>query len=125
MRPDPSLPKGEHVKGTRLWQAPGSPIIQGRSRTERPFWERWLGAAFGAMAIVFIGALLLALREPGVAFGSALSGVALTFLLPALPGAAVGAALGVWLSRTMGWRRHWLVGSIVGATLAVATIAVI
>jgi hypothetical protein len=113
------------VKGTKLWQAPGSPIIQGRSRTERPFWERWLAAAVGAVALVFAVGLLLALREPGVALGAALSSVALTYLLPALPGAAVGAALGVWLSRTMGWRRHWLVGSVVGGVCAAVTIALI
>ena len=113
------------MKGTRLWQAPGSPIIQGRSRTERPFWERWLCAVLGAMAIVLLGALALALREPGVELGAALSGVALAYLIPALPGAAAGAALGVWLSRTMGWRQHWLVGSFVGAVLAVGTIAAI
>jgi len=113
------------VKGTKLWQAPGSPIIQGRSRTEKPFWERWLAAALGAEALVFAVAVLLALREPDVALGAILSSVALTYLVPAIPGAAAGAALGVWLSRTMGWRRHWLVGSVVGAVLAAATIVVI
>jgi hypothetical protein len=113
------------VKGTRLWQAPGSPIIQGRSRTERPFWERWLGGVVGAELIVLVVALLLSLRAPGVSITSALTTVAVSYVVPALPGCAIGAALGVWVSRTMGWRRHWLVGSITGATLAALTIAFI
>ena len=30
------------MKGTKLWQAPGSPIIQGRSRHRASFWQQWL-----------------------------------------------------------------------------------
>lgn len=118
-----SLPKGERVKGTRLWQAPGSPIIQGRSRTERPFWERWLGGFVGAEALVLVGGLLLTLRQPSRDLGATLASVAVSFMIPALPGCLVGAAIGVWLSRTMGWRRHWLVGSLAGALLAAVTLA--
>ena len=74
------------MKGTKLWQAPGSPIIQGRSRTERPFWERWLGGVVGAEAIVLVGALLLALREPRRRSRRRAASVVVSYLLPALPG---------------------------------------
>jgi len=113
------------VKGTRLWQAPGSPIIQGRSRTERPFWERWLAGAISAEAIVLLVAVVWAFREPGAAFGAVVGSVLLTFLLPAMPGCAAGAALGVWISRSMGWRRDWVAGAVLGAILATATVAVL
>lgn len=111
------------MKGTKLWQAPGSPIIQGRSRTERPFWERWLGGFLGAEALVLVSALLLTLRQPSQDFGATMTSVVVSYLLPSIPGCLVGAAIGVWLSRTMGWRRHWLVGAIAGALLAAITLA--
>jgi hypothetical protein len=111
------------VKGTRLWQAPGSPIIQGRSRTERPFWERWLSAVVGAEALVFVVALVNALRASSVVLGDAMTSVALTSLLPALPGCLLGAALGVWLSRTMGWRKHLIVGTVMGAAFGAVSIS--
>ena len=118
-----SLPKGERVKGTRLWQAPGSPIIQGRSRTERPFWERWLKGVAGAELLVFVGATLVALRAADLSLGRALVSAAFSAMLLALPGCLAGAAIGVWVSRTMGWRRHWMVGAVAGAVLGFLTIA--
>jgi len=113
------------VKGTRLWQAPGSPIIQGRSRTERPFWQRWLASVIGAEALVFVVALGMALRESSVILGDAMASVALTSLLLALPGCLIGAAAGVWLSRTMGWRKHLIVGTVMGAALGAVSIALL
>lgn len=113
------------MKGTRLWQAPGSPIIQGRSRTERPFWERWVGGVVGAELIVFAVALVFVLWTGDAPLSTALPSVMLSYMVPALPGCVVGAALGVWMSRTMGWRRHWLVGSIAGAAMGALTIALL
>ena len=110
------------MKGTRLWQAPGSPIIQGRSRTARPFWEVWLWAGALAQAAVVLVGVALRLGQGDQTLVSAMSAVMLTVFLPALPGAVAGSALGVGLSRSMGWRRPWVAGAAVGIALATITI---
>ena len=102
------------MKGTRLWQAPGSPIIQGRSRTLRPFWEVWAVGAAGAEVTLIAVVTVLSLRVPGHTFWHALGSAFLTALIPSLPGCMLGAALGVWVARTMGWQRAWLVGLALG-----------
>jgi len=99
------------VKGTKLWNQPRSPLIQGRSRRERPFWTDWLS---GAVVAVVVGAVLalavLAPKDAGV--------VTLTraFLLPVLAGAGLGSALGVWLAAAFGWHPRWVAGAIFGST---------
>lgn len=113
------------MKGTRLWQAPGSPIIQGRSRTERPFWERWLGGVAGAVVVMFAVGFWVAFRKPDAAFGASFASAAVSYVVPSLPGSIAGAALGVWVSRIMGWRNHWVVGSVCGAGLGAILIAVL
>jgi hypothetical protein len=74
---------------------------------------------------VFACALLLSLRQSGQSLGAGFAAAALSVLLPALPGCLVGSALGVWVSRTMGWRKHWVVGAVLGAALAAISIAVV
>jgi hypothetical protein len=111
------------LKGTRLWQAPGSPIIQGRSRTERPFWEGWISGALLAEAIVAGVAALVAFRVPGTSLETAVGPGFWQVLLAAIPGCLAGAALGTWLSRSMGWRRPLLAGALAGALIAGITIA--
>ncbi len=106
------------MKGTKLWQAPGSPIIQGRSRTERPFFERWVGGFVGAEVCVLAAGMYSVMGQPDVETLDAVQMVATTYFLPGLPGALVGSALGTWLARGMGWRRHWVAGTITGAALA-------
>lgn len=106
------------MKGTRLWQAPGSPIIQGRSRTLRAFWQSWLVGALAAGVVVLGVAVALQLWRGGVPLREAFSGVlgaagGLGFL-----GCVVGAAGGAGLARSMGWRRERLAGCIAGALLA-------
>jgi hypothetical protein len=103
------------VKGTKLWQAPGSPIIQGRSRTARPFWEVWLAGAVWAQIAVIAAATAWMLRSPEVTFGNAISETLRIVLLPSMPGCMLGSALGVLVGRTMGWRRAWLAGAVLGA----------
>jgi len=105
------------VKGTRLWQAPGSPIIQGRSRTARPFWEVWLAGAVWAQVVVLVSATAWELRSPGLGVFAALDRVLLSMLIPSLAGCLLGSALGVLVGRAMGWRRLWLAGALVGAGL--------
>jgi uncharacterized membrane protein YfcA len=79
----------------------------------------------GAEALVLLVALGLALRVSGTSVGSAVGSVALQVLVPTIPGCLAGAAFGVWLSRTMGWRRPLVAGVLIGALLAGITMAVI
>ncbi|NTU70226.1 MAG: hypothetical protein HGB10_00130 [Coriobacteriia bacterium] len=113
------------MKGTRLWQAPGSPIIQGRSRNARPFWEPWLLGACVALAVIAVGGLAIAMREPGTALGDVLGAVAFNLLVPAIPGAAIGSAGGIAAARGMGWRPDWIAGGIAGVAAAVVVVAVV
>ena len=103
------------MKGTKLWQAPGSPIIQGRSRTARPFWEVWLAGAVWAQIGLLAVATAWELRSPGLGVFAALERVALAMLLPSMAGCLLGSAFGVLVGRTMGWRRAWLSGAVAGA----------
>ena len=105
------------MKGTRLWQAPGSPIIQGRSRTVRPFWEVWATGAIEAEVVVLVAATAWALRTPSATLWTALNTVFFGMLLPSVPGCMLGAALGAALARALGWQRPWMAGLAVG-TLA-------
>jgi hypothetical protein len=73
--------------------------------------------------LFFAAAVGLALRAPGE-LGSIIQSVAVSQMLPALPGCAIGSALGVLLSRTMGWRKHLIVGSVIGAALAALTLVI-
>ena len=100
------------MKGTRLWQSTGSPLISGRSRWQRPFWQPWLLASL--VSAVAVGAWL-GLEEPQLAFG-VLAGVMLA-------AAFAGAAAGVWVSRLAGWGRSWIVGAGCGIALAAVALA--
>lgn len=87
------------MKGTRLWQGPGSPLIQGRSRQLRPLWQPWLGAMILAAA-VSDAITYLAFRAVPVEY----------FVVSS----ALGALMGVWVARRIGWRTAWVMGVVVG-----------
>jgi hypothetical protein len=102
------------VKGTRLWNQPRSPLIQGRSRRERPFWADWLAAvSIGVVVGAVVAGTLLA--PAGVAFLTAVTSAAARIV----PGAAVGAAGGVWVASGFGWHPRWVSGAIASAIVAV------
>ena len=83
------------MKGTRLWQSAGSPLIQGKSRTVRPLWQPWIAAV--VLAVVASNAITFSLYR--------------TVLVEFFVGAsALGALLGVWLARQLGWRAEWRLG---------------
>jgi hypothetical protein len=87
------------ARRTDLYQRPRSPLIQGRTRWERPLWESWLaGACFsGAAALTAWYAAKLPLMALAWAVGAAV----------------VFAGFGSLLARLWGWRMRWI-----GATLA-------
>lgn len=99
------------MKGTRLYQRAHSPLIEGRSRRERPFARDWGIAALVAVSVGLATVVLWQFGELPVI------DVVLAAVVPMLPGAAIGAALGVWLARGMGWSPIWVTGAVVGVVL--------
>jgi hypothetical protein len=106
---------------TRLYQRAGSPLIHGRSRFERPGWVDWVVAyAISVVALYAAHAISTLLDPTRTSLNSP------TALLqwvaspaPGVVGALPGAALGVWLARTLGSRGAWLVGAVCGTLLGV------
>jgi len=83
------------VKGTKLWQGTGSPLIQGRSRQIRPFWQPWLSSALVALAAAMAVAWLWFHVLP---------------IAPMVLGSFAAAAVGVYVARRLGSVRGWLQG---------------
>lgn len=105
---------------TKLYQRARSPLIQGRSKRERPLW-RQLAAAFAAALLgpLFLWWLFTMIAGAQPAEALVLIGAdVFALLLPMLPGAIIGAAGGVLGAREWGSRRPWLPGAILGTLLA-------
>ncbi|MCL5887873.1 MAG: hypothetical protein M1617_06245 [Actinobacteria bacterium] len=108
---------------TKLFQEPGSPLIQVHSRTHRKFLTDVAVAAA-------LGVTVAALYRSAAAIYSAGYGVRLSemvalvaegaphFALLALL-AVFPASLGVWLARRMGWRYPWVWGAVVFLSVAI------
>ncbi|MDP2181403.1 MAG: hypothetical protein Q8K99_02400 [Actinomycetota bacterium] len=105
-------------RSTRLFQRTGSPLIQGSSKSVRPWWQALAGSAaagvFGPLPVWWYVA---------VSDGRTLPGAALDALQTwferspgVLLGSLIGAVLGVALASSWGARRRW----IPGVVLAVA-----
>jgi hypothetical protein len=101
------------VKGTKLWQAAGSPIIQGQSRRQRPSWQQWL-PAWAVVSAVALGVLY---AFPALAGGSKWAQPS------AIVGGLLGSVIGVEVSRAMGWRFPFLWGTILGLLGAAVLLA--
>ena len=110
------------MKGTKLWQAPGSPIIQGRSRNQRPFWQAWAaGLAVSCATVAFAGLALSAEAGTRGLVASGLAGVLAT-AAAAFPGATVLSAVGTWFTRRIGTRRPWIVSTLFGVVGGLASV---
>ena len=103
------------MKGTKLWQATGSPLISGRSREHRPYVAQWLGS-WGWSEVLLAGALiaLSVIGAGGRVEYTQAYGSWLWFAVVALPGTGIGSALGVVLARAIGWRRQRVAGIALG-----------
>ncbi|NTW27982.1 MAG: hypothetical protein HGA39_01265 [Coriobacteriia bacterium] len=100
------------MKNTRLWQDPGSPLIRGRSKRRRILWPSW----FAAWLLAALGSAML--MRFWLDWRLSFPSVGLAIL-----GAAVGAALGVWLSKFMGDRAMWVLGTVLGVVGGLAAVA--
>jgi len=99
-------------KGTRLFQATGSPLIEGESKAERSWAVSFVGAFLIGLAVYAIGVMVIALSS-GTDLLDALIAVAQRLIQIGLLSGAVGAALGVTVARAWGARRGWSVGAAV------------
>lgn len=110
---------------TKLFQRAGSPLIQGHSRYERPFWTEWALACLPAALSIYAALGLATLVGWSGTDVAALDSASSILSWLARPAAGIAAmlpscALGVALARRMGWRRAWLAGASVGAAVGIA-----
>ncbi len=104
-------------RSTKLFQRPGSPLIQGHSKAERTFWGEW-SLGFVVCCVVAFGIFVYRGLDPQSAFGASdLVSAARSTVLLFAPGAAVGAAIGVPVARGFGWRRQWQSVAVFGLAL--------
>jgi len=116
-------------RGTKLYQAPGSPLIQGRSRLERPWWQPFAIAV--AIGIVWPVITMLPLEiadtertRLGATFLEILR-IWASGLLILVPSVLVGAAIGVTLAGMWGMRHRWLGGAVAAIGLWYAVLVVV
>ncbi len=104
------------ARGTRLFQAPRSPLIQGRSRRARPTWQPYLVALGIGLVWPVASSLpheISAAGRDGLAQALSRSADAYLSGLPVLaPSVALGAALGVWVGGMWGARFRWFPGAV-------------
>jgi len=114
------------VKGTKLWQEAGSPVIQGQSRYRRPFLNVWVRAALLA-SVTLLGVTIAFLLLPGEQAAVLASAIptALTAYVYSLPGIAAGSLLGTTFGRAIGSRRAEYFGGLAGLILGLTSLVIL
>lgn len=107
------------TRGTKLFQEPGSPLIQGRSRTQRPWWHGYVVGV--ALALLWP---LLTYNVAGMNLGDQWPGVTAALLealrswVAAAPlivtSALLGGAIGMVAARGWGLRHSWVAVALGG-----------
>lgn len=100
------------ARHTSLYQSPRSPLIQGRTRWERPLWQPWLAGA--VVSGVGAGAFLVWL-QPRVGASGEVTTLAPAAIWLALLAVVAGAGIGAATGRSLGWRWRWLAAALAGA----------
>ena len=91
--------------GTKLFQRPGSPLIQGHSRSDSPLWKSVLtGTVLSAVWAVIAW----------YAFGLGETSLGIVYIV----GAVVGSYIGAYVGRMWGAKRRWVPALAVGLLLA-------
>lgn len=110
---------------TRLFQRPGSPLIQGQSRMERPFSADWIAALVAALVLATIVVVMWGTWAGGLfdsGFPRGVLSTARIVLAMFGPGAFLGAALGVWTAKHFGAFHPSYAGTIVGVIGGIITL---
>ena len=108
------------ARSTRLYQRVQSPLIQGQSKRERPWWQPALGAFCASLGVLFFVWWLLAVfqgvppAEAVIVFLVDSQGI----VLRTVPGALIGSIAGVVAARVWGSGRPWVAGAVLGSVLA-------
>ena len=105
------------ARGTKLFQAPRSPLIQGRSRLRRPWWQPYAAAVATSLAWPLVAFAVSALAASGAGQGPGRvlreAGAAWLACLPLLvPAVLIGGVAGIAVGTVWGVRRRWLAGTI-------------
>jgi hypothetical protein len=98
------------ARRTNLYQRPRSPLIQGRTRWERPLWQAWLGGGGVALAL---GCAYLAVGTFNVRGGGTPAIVPVAWV-SGIVACVVGSGLGSVAARLLGWRWRWLGAALLG-----------
>ena len=108
------------TRSTRLYQRARSPLIQGQSKRERPWWQPVLGAFSASLGALYFLWWLLAVVQgvPPAEAGFVLLVDSPGILLRAVPGALIGSVAGVAAARAWGSGRPWIPGAVLGTILA-------
>lgn len=111
---------------TKLFQPPGSPLIQGQSRLRRSFAADFSAAAVFTLATLVVYLLARAiLSSPDLTWVQAVSRALSAAGLVAAVAAGIGfSVLGVWFGRHMGWFKPWYAGATAGTIAVVAVLEV-
>ncbi|MDY0088421.1 MAG: hypothetical protein RBS78_07740 [Coriobacteriia bacterium] len=108
------------ARGTKLFQEPGSPLIQGRSRIRRPGWQPFVVGVACALAWSFLSHVLTTFALEGYPANPAdvLAQTARAWfdagLVWLVPSAMFGALIGMAIATMWGLRQRWIAAGIGG-----------
>lgn len=105
------------MRGTRLWQAAGSPIIQGQSRLRRPLWRELVSTVFTAGVMVSVYDWIVS--EPYSFAWSEVVDLATAFATGVVYG-LIPALVALLVARAFGARQARIVAAAVGGASAIA-----
>lgn len=103
-------------RGTKLFQQPGSPLIQGRSKQQRPWWQPYVISVVLGLAWPVASQLPHEISESGALGVRDVAIAALALWLDgavvAVPSVLLGAAIGVAIGGAWGTRYRWVAGTL-------------
>ena len=105
------------MRGTRLFQKPRSPLIEGQSSVVRPLWWDWIAASAWGVAA---GSALGAFRSWSA--GLSLVAGALSGLVVALLPVALSAGVAALVARKWGARRPVVTAAVAAVLVGVASV---
>ncbi len=108
------------MKGTRLWNAPRSPLIEGRSRRQSTFASDWVRGSVVGFVLAFALSLLFFADKD-----SSDSTLVSLVVIPSVLGAAIGSSIGVGLAAGFGWHPRWVSGGVTSSLTAIAAVAAV